>query len=156
MSKGKYSQYVISAPTLKGDFPPLAQRMVYDGLLKGGSGNVGIRYSYFYGPPFQFEVPHKHDYDQFLCFLGTPEDVRVFDAEVEIWLGEEKEKHTITESTIVHVPAGLLHCPMNYKRISKPIMLINITLGGEYVKKGVGGELLPWKPEDMKKFKKKE
>ena len=81
MSKGKYSRYVISAPTLKGDFPPLAQRMVYDGLLKGGSGNVGIRYSYFYGPPFQFEVPHKHDYDQFLCFLGTPEDVRVFDAE---------------------------------------------------------------------------
>lgn len=31
---------------------------------------------------------------------------------------------------IVSNPAGLLHCPMNYKRISKPIMLINITLGG--------------------------
>ena len=89
MSKGKYSQYVIKAPTLKGDFPPLAQRMVYDGLTGGGTGNVGIRYSFFYGPPFQFEVPHKHDYDQFLCFLGTPEDVRVFDAEVEIWLGDE-------------------------------------------------------------------
>ena len=34
-------------------------------------------------------------------------------------------------------------------------MLINITLGGEYVKKGAKGELLPWKPEDMKKLRKK-
>jgi hypothetical protein len=135
MAATKYGKYVIKAPTMKGDFPPLAQRMVYDGLANGGSGNVGIRYSYFYGPPFQFEEPHRHDYDQFLCFLGTPEDVRDFDAEVEIWLGDEREKHTITESTIVHVPAGLLHCPMNYVRISKPIMLINITLAGEYVKK---------------------
>ncbi len=61
----------------------------------------------------------------------------------------------MNESTIVHVPAGLLHCPMNYKRISKPIMLINITLGGEYVKKSSEGELLPWKPEDMKRLRKK-
>src|SRR4030065_2557069 len=111
MSKGKYSQYVIKALTVKGDFPPLANRRVYDGLPNGGSGNVGIRYSFFYGPPFQFEVPHKHDYDQFLCFLGTPEDVRVFDAEVEIWLGEEKEKHTINESTILSSPAARVHCP---------------------------------------------
>jgi len=99
---------------------------------------VGIRYSYFTGPPFQFEVPHSHDYDQFLCFLGTPEDIRDFDAEVEIWLGEtadNMEKHTMTEATIVHVPAGLVHCPMNYKRIDKPILLINITLSGEYRKK---------------------
>jgi hypothetical protein len=146
VAESKYGKYVIKAPTLKGDFPPLAQRMVYDGLANNGSGNVGIRYSYFYGPQFQFEVPHKHDYDQFLCFLGTPEDVRVFDAEVEIWLGEEMEKHTITESTIVHIPAGLMHCPMNYKRIDKPIMLINITLSGEYVKKGADGEILPIKP----------
>jgi len=70
---------------------------------------------------------------------------------VEIWLGEEMEKHTITESTIVHVPAGLLHCPMNYKRISKPIMLINITLGGEYVKKSAGGDIMPWRPDEPKK-----
>ncbi len=153
MPQKKYAQYCIKAPTLKGDFPPLAQRMVYDGLTKGGTGNVGIRYSYFYGPPFQFEVPHQHDYDQFLCFLGTPEDVRDFDAEVEIWLGEEREKQTITESTVVHVPAGLLHCPMNFKRISKPILLINITLGGEYIKKGPQGELLPWRPEEIKKKK---
>ncbi|OGO31743.1 MAG: hypothetical protein A2Z29_06290 [Chloroflexi bacterium RBG_16_56_11] len=146
MARKKYSEYVIKALTVKGDFPPLANRMVYDGLTNGGSGNVGIRYSFFYGPPFQFEVPHKHDYDQFLCFLGTPEDVSDFDAEVEIWLGEEKVKHTITQATIVHVPAGLLHCPMNYKRISKPIMLINITLGGEYIKKDAKGALMPLRP----------
>jgi hypothetical protein len=155
MSRGKYSKYVIKAPTLKGDFPPLAQRVVYDGFNGGGSGNVGIRYSFFYGPPFQFEVQHKHDFDQFLCFLGTPEDVRVFDAEVEIWLGEEREKHTITESTVVHVPAGLLHAPLHYVRISKPTLLINISMGGEYIKKDAKGELLPWKPEDFKKLKKK-
>ena len=138
MAESKYGKYLIKAPTLEGDFPPRAQRMVYDGKAAGGNADVGIRYSYFTGPPFQFEVPHSHDYDQFLCFLGTPEDIRDFDAEVEIWLGEnadEMEKHTMTEATVVHVPAGLVHCPMNYKRIDKPILLINITLSGEYVKK---------------------
>jgi len=51
---------------------------------------------------------------------------------------------------ILHVPVGLMHCPVNYKRINKPIMLFNFTLSGEYIKKGTEGELLPWRPEDMK------
>jgi len=135
MSKGKYSKYVITPPTPMGDFPPPAFRMVYDGLANGGSGNVGIRYSYFFGPDFQFEEPHRHDFDQFLVFLGSPENINDFDGVVEIWLGDEREKHTITKPTVVHVPAGLLHCPMAYKRMKKPILLINITLSGEYAKK---------------------
>lgn len=135
MSAGKYSQYLIKGPTVTGDFPPLAQRLVFDGEVSKASGaNIGIRYSYFTGPPFQFEVPHTHDYDQYLCYLGTPEDIRVFDGEVEIWLGEEMEKHTMTEPTVVYVPAGLQHCPMNFKRIDKPMLLINITLSPQYVK----------------------
>ena len=134
MSAGKYSKYVMKAPTLTGDFPPLAQRVVFDGETKNIDATIGFRYSYFTGPPFQFEVPHTHEFDQYLIFIGPPEDVREFDSEIELWLGKEMEKHTITESTIVFVPKGLMHTPMNFKRIDKPVLLINITLSPEYKK----------------------
>jgi len=150
MAEAKYGKYVKKAPTLVGDFPPKAKRMVMDSQQEFQAGNIGIRYSYFYGEPFQFEFPHEHDYDQYLCFLGTPEDVSDFDAEVEIWLGKEMEKHTMTEATVVYVPAGLTHTPMNFKRMSKPVLLINITASGEYIKKVEGKQVPPAGPPPKK------
>src|SRR5271157_3246798 len=49
--------------------------------------------------PFVMETkPHKHDYDAYMCFIGgNPLNFKEFDAEVEIYLGEEQEKQIITE-----------------------------------------------------------
>lgn len=99
MAKGEYKNLFVEPSMPTGDFPPKAPRVVFDSEAGFGDTTFGFRYSYFTWPPFQFEEPHKHDYDQFLCFLGTPENAREFDTEVEVSLGDECEKHLIDKTT---------------------------------------------------------
>jgi hypothetical protein len=86
-------------------------------------------------PRMMEQQPHKHTFHQFLCFLGTdPYNIGDFDAEIEVWLGEEGEKHTITSPTIIHYPPGMVHNPLNYKRVDKPVYHLDIFFANEYVK----------------------
>ena len=63
---------------------------------------------------------HTHDYDEVITFFGTDlDDPHDLGAEVELWLGDEK--HIITKSAIVFVPAGLQHCPLAFLRVDRPI-----------------------------------
>ena len=76
--------------------------------------------------PIKLELEsHHHDADEYLIFLGAelPDLVGSFEGEIEIFLGKEYEKHIITEATILYVPAGLEHNPMDIKRLDKPMML---------------------------------
>ena len=40
---------------------------------------------------------------------SDPMDYKDFGAEVELYLGEEGEKHLITQTTFVYVPKELIH-----------------------------------------------
>jgi hypothetical protein len=72
---------------------------------------------------------HTHDFDQIIFFLGgDPNNVGDFGAEVEMHLGENQEKYIINYTSCVYIPAGLLHCPLDIKRVNKPIMFIDVTL----------------------------
>ena len=76
--------------------------------------------------------PHTHDYDEVLCFFGTdPEDFHELHAEVELWLGDEK--HIITKTAIVFIPAGLQHCPLIFHRVDKPVFHFTSFPGKMYV-----------------------
>jgi hypothetical protein len=86
-------------------------------------------------PRLMEEKPHKHDFHQFLCFLGgDPSNIGDFEAEVEVWLGEEGERHIITSPTILHYPPGLVHNPLNYKTVDKPVFHLDIFFANEYLK----------------------
>lgn len=64
--------------------------------------------------------PHTHDFDEYICFFGSnPEDWYDLNGEVEVWLGDEK--HIITKSCAIFVPKGLVHCPIIFRRVDKPI-----------------------------------
>lgn len=64
--------------------------------------------------------PHTHDYDEVIGFFGTnPDDVHDLGGEVELWLGDEK--HAITKSCMVFIPAGLQHCPLSFLKVDRPI-----------------------------------
>ena len=95
--------------------------------------DFGIRYTYI-NEPIQMERPHAHDFDQFFCFMGTPEDQRVFDGDVELYLGEEETKNIINSASVVYVPKGMVHCPIIWKRVSQPMMFINIVLVSSYTR----------------------
>lgn len=75
---------------------------------------------------------HNHDYDEVLCFMGAnPLDYRDFGAEAYIILGEE-EKHIINATSFIYIPRGLMHCPLVFTRVDKPVVFGFIELSAKY------------------------
>lgn len=76
--------------------------------------------------------PHTHNFQEFIAWYGTnPDDPTDFDAEIELYLGEEQEKHVFTKPTFVSFPPGLVHCPLEIKRVGKPIIQLELMLPPE-------------------------
>ena len=98
-----------------------------------GEGNMSFESIYIPSPRVMISQPHKHEFIQYLCFCSAnPDDPYEFDAEVEISLGEEHERQIIDKPGIVYVSAGLSHGPLNFVRVDKPILFIDIALSGKY------------------------
>jgi len=93
--------------------------------------------------PFEMvSEPHAHDFDQFLIFVGGDlKNMTDLGGEVELTLGESKnklEKFVFTTATTVYVPAGLFHCPLNFKKVNdpnKPILFHDFFFSREYKRK---------------------
>jgi len=43
----------------------------------------------------EMEHPHAHDFDQLLTSFGPPQDIRLYDAESETYLGEKVKSMSI-------------------------------------------------------------
>lgn len=84
--------------------------------------------------PYMYQEPvHKHNFTEYYFFFGSnPMDLKEFDADVEFTFGAEKEKHVITSPTIVVVPPGVYHCPINYARVGKPFYCMEVSLTSKY------------------------
>jgi hypothetical protein len=129
----KYGQHLIKAPVQPAQQgPPISTMRFF-------FAEYGVKATCILVPVLQprlmEEQPHKHDFHQFLCFLGSdPLNIADFGAEIEVWLGEEGEKHTITSPTILHYPPGLVHNPLNYKKVDKPVFHLDIFFANEYLK----------------------
>jgi quercetin dioxygenase-like cupin family protein len=81
--------------------------------------------------PKSVAEPHKHDYDEVLAMFGTDfNDPYELNGEVEFWLGDEK--HILTKTCIIFIPRGLMHCPLIYRRVDKPIFTFTTHSGKMY------------------------
>jgi len=81
--------------------------------------------------------PHKHECDEIFLFMGTNGvDSNDLGAEIEMWLGEgeEAEKIAINTSSVVFVPSGLVHLPIIFNNVSKPILLVVIGINASDMK----------------------
>jgi len=85
--------------------------------------------------PYVFhETTHKHPFTEFFIFFGSnPMDMNEFDADVEFTFGPEREKLVISRPTVVTIPPGVYHCPLNYARVGKPIYCVEAFLTSKYV-----------------------
>ncbi|MBN1191470.1 MAG: hypothetical protein JXA46_17070 [Dehalococcoidales bacterium] len=84
--------------------------------------------------PYMFHEPtHKHAFTEFFIFFGSnPLDMKEFDADIEFTFGPEREKHVISSPTIVTIPPGVYHCPLNYARVGKPFYCIEAFMTSKY------------------------
>ena len=77
--------------------------------------------------PMSFDHPHSHDFPEMLCFIGgNPKDISDFGAEIEFTLGGEK--HLITTTAVVSIPSGVEHCPIVFKKVTRPIVFLEVSL----------------------------
>jgi len=110
------------------------KELTYAGKDVGG-GSLTLYWFPVTEPHIMYEPPHSHDHDMFAFFLGgDPMNVGEFDAELDMWLGEEAEKHSINSASVVHHPKGLIHRHVDFQRVDKPFMEIHIFMSPEYQK----------------------
>lgn len=130
MAETKYGKHIIKDPYKKfhqtDGFNVGSDVLGVDCII----GSQGI-----HEPLYMVKEPHKHSFHQILCFIGgDPTNIHDFGAEIELSLGEEQEKHIITTNTAVSIPPGLPHCPLNFKRVDKPIVFLEFMLTPQYVR----------------------
>ena len=146
LRQSEYETYIIRNvlhETYSKDFHPEVTKPVLRLKNDGGYG------SHYFGlswvpvtEPFEMaSETHAHDFDQFLIFIGGDlTNMLDLGGEVELTLGEEGkelEKFVFTTATMVYIPKGTLHCPLNFKRVNdpgKPILFQNFFLTPEYKK----------------------
>jgi len=135
---GKYFSSDVLHESVK--FPGLWDISSTRHLKRFGGGHLSVDCILITRAFMMVSQPHQHDFPQYLHFFSSsPDDQRLFDAEIEITLGEDEvhgEKHIIRRPTVLYIPAGLYHGPLNFKVIKKPVLFIDIALAGEYKRVG--------------------
>jgi len=95
-----------------------------------GAFQLGISW-YMKPPPNKMTAGHSHDADEIIAFFGSdPENPGDLGGEVELYI--EDERHIITKSALVFVPAGVKHCPLNILRVDRPILHFTTVTTGKY------------------------
>lgn len=131
MADKKYSQYVVEHTIEHGDFGPK--------ISITGERDFNTEFSLIClpvtKPVLMEEFPHAHDFDMYLTFIGLgTHGLDELGAEIELGLGEEQEQYIITTPTSVYIPKGLVHCPLNFKKVDRPLLLIHSSLTSKYTK----------------------
>jgi hypothetical protein len=131
MAANKYDKYFIKEPIVtRGGFFPV---VIANGAKDYEGSAFSLRVHYITEPGVLVKEPHAHDFEQFYFFFGADlANIKEFKAEVEFSLGEEEEKHTISVPATVHVPIGMVHGPMNFKKVARPIIFIDALLSAQY------------------------
>jgi uncharacterized RmlC-like cupin family protein len=148
MAKTKYGKHLISNKIVKATadmgkdiakvLPPgrkIPKFGKYSVISHEGElgANVSIGYHCITDTNYAHDGPHEHDFHELLCFFGgNPMDFSDLGGEVHICLGKEQEKHVITSPTVVSIPPGLTHCPLNVARCDKPIVFLEISLTSKF------------------------
>ena len=148
MAESKYSKYVINPPHIQ-ILMKEGKMVVFDGLMLDHK-KLGYNMTFghqFVTKPFKSDNPcHTHNFDEFLAWYGgNPDDPDDFGAEVVLYMGKEQDKYVFTRPTMVYLPPGLPHCPLEITRVDSPIIQIEIMLVGE------GGTREPYFEEDKGK-----
>ena len=71
---------------------------------------------------------HIHPFDQWIYLIGA-EVFSDFDADIEFTFGEEVLK--INYPCYIFVPKGTKHCPLDIKRVGKPLIFIDASITQE-------------------------
>ena len=144
MDKSKYSKYFVTGAKANLSLPSYrheatersggnSTRLIYlDNEVVPGAFYSECAWFWSASAPGKVEAEaHTHEFDEIIGFFGTSrEDPHELCGEIELWL--EDEKHILTKSFMVFIPAGMKHCPLIVRRVDRPIFHFTVGTGGKY------------------------
>jgi hypothetical protein len=76
---------------------------------------------------------HTHDFPEVIAFVGTdPKDAYDLGGVLDVWI--DGRQNVIDKSFLAFVPAGIVHGPIRWKEINKPVFHFTAGMGTKYVK----------------------
>jgi hypothetical protein len=66
---------------------------------------------------------HKHPFDQWVYLIGDSDNFGELDADIEMTLDGKIVK--INYPCYIFIPKGMMHCPLDVKRVGKPFIFID-------------------------------
>jgi hypothetical protein len=127
LSERKYDHLFTWDVHYQSAYPPKKAMMFYG--LDDDKNHFQIRFTHVSSPFEGIEPAHKHEFDEVFCFVPCSDDLTDFDGE-----------YIINKPCMVHVPAGLMHCPIRHTRVGLPYFFVNCVLSGEYSRPEDGRE----------------
>lgn len=71
--------------------------------------------------------PHEHKVPEVIIHMGTdPDNKEDLGGEVELAMGPEMIRYSITKSCMVYLPAGFIHSPWVVKRVDRPFLVVTV------------------------------
>ncbi len=128
MAESKYADLVTKEIVRSTIYPPFLNMIFF--ALK--NSNFQIRFTHVSVPFEGKEDAHKHDFAEVFVFVPCSADLKAYDAETWLYLGDTGEKIIIDQTCSVHIPAGLTHCPIIHKRVGTPFFFVNCPITSQY------------------------
>jgi len=127
---GKYGKYFFSGSDRVEDGEHGVTLAVVDQQAVKSSYGCLISWLYPRETPYGTHPAHIHENAEYLIQVGTNVD-NPFDlgSEIELCMGKEMGKHTITRPTVVYVPPGFIHSPWTIKKVNQPFIFMQIPHG---------------------------
>ena len=93
------------------------------------------------------ELPHVHDFDQVMIFLGADmNDMSDLGAEIELCLGPEQETHITTSAAAVAIPRGFPHYHATVNSMDRRFIFMEVSITSRYQETPVETDKKPTPP----------
>jgi mannose-6-phosphate isomerase-like protein (cupin superfamily) len=134
MTDKKYGSCVYQLEPETNDLDWKASPQAYfRGKAQIPGAKMNTNWAFILKPVLHDKEWHTHKVDEYITFLGGNfPDVFDFDAEIEFCMGAEEEKFVITAPTTIHIPAGVPHGPLNFRRVDKPVFFQYALMSGSF------------------------
>jgi hypothetical protein len=143
----KYDKYVITDPKLVTElahhnFTEISGYTFPDPVYLDrdilGEANTWLDIVWIWEIPYPPDLlgAHVHPFDEIVLLISSNQsDLGDLGAEIEWFMGEgdEAERFLLDKTCAIYVPKGLVHGPMNFLRVDRPVLNVAIGLScGDY------------------------
>jgi hypothetical protein len=122
----QHAENIVELKPWRSVFPSITAPMIESSLGRKGhpDSRLGIGFAHIVAPGNYSGPAHKHsDYDQWIFMIGTSDNFVGIDADMEFQL--DGVVHKINYPFYAFIPRGTSHCPLEVKRIGKPLIFID-------------------------------